>query len=90
MRVTTKRIRYDDKPGILLNLNARTKKDLQLQSSKRITPTINEEHGKEDERTLLKAARAPQTDRQKYRRTRRRTDSTILIQYEYKLERIGE
>ena len=73
MRGSTKKIRYDDMLGGMLNLNARTKKELQLQSRKRITPTIHEERGKEDERTLLKAAHAPPKHRQKYRRTCRRT-----------------
>ena len=59
MRGSTKKIRYDDRLGGLLNLNARTKKEPQLQSRKRITLTIHEERGKEDERTLLKAAHAP-------------------------------
>ena len=54
MRVSTKKIRYDDRLGSLLNLNDRTKKDLQLQSSKRITPAINEEHGKEDDMAIQK------------------------------------
>ena len=45
MRVSTKKIRYDDRLGSLLNVNGRTKKEPQLQSSKRITPIIQEEHG---------------------------------------------
>ena len=39
-------------------MNDRTKKDLQLQSSKRITPAINEEHGKEDDMAIQKKQHA--------------------------------
>ena len=59
MREGTKKIRCEERLERWVTLNAQTKKDAQAPSIKVIMPSINEEHGKEDKRTIQKAARAP-------------------------------